>query len=77
MKKTGRVLIVAISLALAASVGIAADGEEKPQIEAPSAYLEDIETRGSVGGVEDEVDSAEAQEEAEKAAQAPEEKPAE
>jgi hypothetical protein len=66
---------VACTSALALAIGVAgcsdtaakgASGQDK--IVAPSQYLEDIETEGSVGGVEDEADSADAQAEAAEAA---------
>lgn len=60
--------LLVFGLPAAAHAGCEKHGEagDKPaqKIEAPSAYLESIETEADSGGVEDEVDSAQAQAEA-------------
>lgn len=72
MTSTMRIL-ACCALLLASAPAVAAAGDEgddkknapaENEIVAPSAYLEDIETPGSNGGVMDEVDSAQAQAEA-------------
>ncbi|MBM4268589.1 MAG: hypothetical protein FJ144_18590 [Deltaproteobacteria bacterium] len=59
----------ALAFAIAGCSGTADKGAAgRDEIVAPSEYLEDIETEGNVGGVEDEADSADAQAEAAEAA---------
>jgi hypothetical protein len=58
-----------ILIAVAGCADTATRGHaDRDRIVAPSQYVEDIETEGSVGGVEDEADAADAQAEAAEAA---------
>jgi hypothetical protein len=62
---TAAAAVVAVALTTGSPDTEAADpADSGDRIVAPSEYLEDIETPGTEGGVEDEVDSAEAQAEA-------------
>jgi hypothetical protein len=75
----GAAVILAIA-ALLLGAGHAAAAEDAPaagdRIVPPSEYVDDIETPGETGGVEDEVDAADAQAEAaEAAAPTPETEP--
>jgi hypothetical protein len=75
MARETRIGGAAVTLAIAAlllGAGHAAAAEDAPaagdRIVPPSEYVEDIETPGETGGVEDEVDAADAQAEADGAA---------
>jgi hypothetical protein len=63
--RLGRTAILAAAMMLLGpGYAMAADDTPKDGIEAPSEYVDDIETPGATGGVEDEVDAADAQVEA-------------